>query len=222
MELSYNYLEWILRILLACICGGLIGLERTIRLKEAGIRTHAIVAMGSAVMMIVSKYGFLDAAQYHMSFDGSRIAASVITGISFLGAGVIFVRSNSIKGLTTSAGIWTTSGIGIALGAGMYIVGLASTVILLLLQLLLHRFVGGLDSMTMNEISLTVIHKPGSIDEIKKLLSEHNIIVQKFNAAKSTDSTITFNLTVKSAKELSFDDMMDIFGNNPLIISFAF
>ena len=114
-------LELMLRITIACVCGALIGMERTIRLKEAGIRTHTIVALGAALMMIVSKYGFLDAVRYQGNFDASRIASCVVTGISFLGAGVIFVRGNSIKGLTTAAGIWATAGIGLALGAGLYI-----------------------------------------------------------------------------------------------------
>ena len=97
-----------LRLFISVLLGVLIGFERTNRYKEAGIRTHAIVALGSCLLMILSKYGFPDVAQA----DHSRIAAQVVTGIGFLGAGMILVRKNTVSGLTTAAGIWTTSAVG--------------------------------------------------------------------------------------------------------------
>ncbi|HBE87024.1 MAG TPA: magnesium transporter MgtC, partial [Lachnoclostridium sp.] len=109
-------LEYMLRIITAGLLGFLIGSERKNRNKSAGIRTHAIVAIGSALMMVVSKYGFPDIP----TSDGARIAAQVVSGIGFLGAGVIFVRNNLVNGLTTAAGIWATAGVGLALGAGQY------------------------------------------------------------------------------------------------------
>ena len=128
-------LEYILRIIVASICGCIIGYERKNRNKEAGMKTHAIVALGSALIMIVSKYGFLDVAPP----DTSRIAAQVVSGIGFLGTGVIFVRNNNIvSGLTTAAGIWATSGIGLCVGAGNYFVGIMSTIIMIALQEILH------------------------------------------------------------------------------------
>ena len=100
-------LEYMLRIAIAALCGGIIGFERSRMRKEAGLRTHIIVAVGAALLMIVSKYGFMDILDTPgIRVDGSRVAANVITGISFLGAGVIFVRDVSIKGLTTAAGLW--------------------------------------------------------------------------------------------------------------------
>ena len=118
-------MEFVLRLVISCICGGVIGFERSRRRKEAGLRTHIIVALGSALLMIVSKYGFMDIGDVPgMRVDAARIAANVITGISFLGAGMIFVRDVSIKGLTTAAGIWSMAGIGLAIGAGMYFVGI--------------------------------------------------------------------------------------------------
>ena len=111
-------LPMIIRIIVACVCGAAIGYERSIRQKDAGIRTHIIVALGAALMMIVSKYGFFDViVNDSVQVDASRIASTITTGISFLGAGVIFVRNASIKGLTTAAGIWATAGVGIAIGA---------------------------------------------------------------------------------------------------------
>lgn len=218
---NLDSLELIIRILVASICGGLIGIERNLRFKEAGIRTHMIVALGSALMMAVSKYGFLDALRHQGSYDVSRIAANVITGVSFLGAGVIFVRGISIRGLTTAAGIWATSGIGIALGAGMYVVGVSATLIMIILQVILHHAAGGIDNFTMSEVSLTVDYSPGVTDNIITLLKEHGMTVQKFNAVKGSDNTVTLNMTVRSGGDVPFDRIVGIFVENEDIISFS-
>ena len=117
----------LLRLVLSCICGGTVGLERTKRLKEAGIRTHCIIASAAALMMLISQYGFggvYENGEFISGVrgaDAARIAAQVVSGISFLGAGVIFKNGNSVKGLTTAAGIWATAGIGLAIGCGMYV-----------------------------------------------------------------------------------------------------
>ena len=133
--------SYIVQMLVACLCGALIGLERSRRQKDAGIRTHMIVALGSALIMVVSKYGFFDLLQYEgLRADASRIASNVVTGVGFLGAGVIFVRDVSIKGLTTAAGIWATAGVGLAIGAGMYPLGIAASLLMVVSQLILHRF----------------------------------------------------------------------------------
>lgn len=107
MYSELEYLNWIFRIVLATLCGCAIGYERTSRNKSAGIRTHAIIALGSSMFMIISKYAFFDVS----TADGARVAAQIVSGIGFLGAGVIFVKDDLIQGLTTAAGMWTTSGI---------------------------------------------------------------------------------------------------------------
>ena len=136
---SVNF-YYILRILLATFCGACIGFERERRFKTAGIRTHIIVALSACLMMIVSKYGFWDVVGMKgITLDVSRIAAGVVTAIGFLGAGVIFVKKESITGVTTAAGLWATVGVGIAIGAGMYTIGLATTIIMVVLQVLLHK-----------------------------------------------------------------------------------
>ena len=117
----FTELEFFFRILIAGICGGLIGYERNNRLKEAGIRTHLIVALAAALIMVVSKYGFSDVTTLKgVALDPSRIAAQIVTGVGFLGAGMIFVRNQTISGLTTAAGVWATAGIGMTIGAGLY------------------------------------------------------------------------------------------------------
>ena len=124
-------IEWVYQILFASLLGAVIGYERHYQSKEAGIRTHTFVAMSSALLVIISKYGFEGIDKY----DAARIAASVISGIGFLGAGVIFVRKDVIHGLTTAAGIWTTSAVGMCVGAGMYLLGAITAVLMIVMQI---------------------------------------------------------------------------------------
>ena len=126
--------EFILRIFIAAILGGMIGLEREYRSKEAGFRTHFLVAMGSALFMIVSAYGFADSMNSELQrWDVSRVAAQVVSGIGIIGAGTIIFRKseNVVSGLTTAAGLWVVAAIGLACGGGMYKLAIASTLLVL-------------------------------------------------------------------------------------------
>lgn len=127
------YIDFALRLFVAGLMGVLIGLEREYRAKEAGYRTHFLVALGSALMMIVSQYGFADVLEKDLvRLDPSRLAAQVVSGIGFIGAGtIILLQKQVVRGLTTAAGVWATSGIGLAIGAGMYAVGVTATVLAL-------------------------------------------------------------------------------------------
>lgn len=125
--------EFILRIFVAAVLGGIVGLEREYRDKAAGFRTHFLVALGSALFMIISAYGFEGAiVSPEHRLDVSRIAAQVVTGIGFLGAGTIIFQKNAIRGLTTAAGVWVVAAIGLTCGAGMYLLAAAATAMVLL------------------------------------------------------------------------------------------
>ena len=131
MNLEY---ELILRVVLSAILGGLIGLEREYRSKEAGFRTHYLVALGAALFMIVSAYGFADVQMTDAHrWDVSRIAAQVVSGIGFIGAGTIIFRKseNILSGLTTASGLWVVAAIGLACGGGMYTLAIVSTILVL-------------------------------------------------------------------------------------------
>ena len=131
---------YIIRILVAVGCGALIGIERQRHGRNAGVRTHVIIAASAALMMIVSKYGFGDiAAADNMKVDASRIAAGVIASIGFLGIGVIRIEGKETVGLSTSAGLLATVAIGLAAGAGMYMVAVFTAILIFLLQLIPHR-----------------------------------------------------------------------------------
>ena len=138
----------IMRLVAAAFCGIAIGLERELRAKEAGVRTHFLVCFGSALFMVVSVYGFLDTQDMvgQMGIRGAdqaRIAAQIVSGIGFIGAGTIMVNRGNITGLTTAAGLWVVAGIGMAIGCGLYIIGLLATVFVLLgleiLRLFFHK-----------------------------------------------------------------------------------
>ena len=134
--LEYLNLEqlWLaLDLILAALLGFFIGMERKLRDKEAGIRTHTIVAFGAALMMVISKFAFDSEA------DSARVAAQIVAGIGFLGAGIIVYKKNVVHGLTTAAGVWTTAGIGMACGGGLWLIAIIATVVLVLIQFCLHR-----------------------------------------------------------------------------------
>ena len=124
--------DFILRLFVEGILGAVVGLDREYRAKEAGYRTHFLVSLGSALIMVVSQYGFQDVIlENSVSLDPSRVAAQVVSGIGFIGAGTIIIQKQFVRGLTTAAGIWATAGIGLAVGAGMYGLGIAATLLTL-------------------------------------------------------------------------------------------
>lgn len=125
--------DFALRLFVAGILGAIIGLDREYRAKEAGYRTHFLVSLGSALIMIVSQYGFQDIIkESSVTLDPSRVAAQVVSGIGFIGAGTIIFQKQIVRGLTTAAGLWATAGIGLAIGSGLYILGITATVLTLI------------------------------------------------------------------------------------------
>ncbi len=191
---------YILRMIAAGACGILIGLERKNRSKEAGVRTHCVVACASALMMIISKYGFADmqiGAEGVRGADGARIAAQVVSGIGFLGAGMIFVHKNTITGLTTAAGIWATAGVGLAIGAGMYIVGISASCIIVLVQILLHQKFKWLRNFKTKRLVVKKVEIPGFQHKMLLQLEEMGVSVYDVSIEKTIEySNYTFIIDV--------------------------
>lgn len=211
MELHYDFM---LRLLIAGAMGVCIGVEREYRAKEAGYRTHFLVALGSALLMIVSQYGFSDVlAADLVRLDPSRIAAQVVSGIGFIGAGTIILQKQIVRGLTTAAGVWATSGIGLAIGAGMYGVGIAATVLVLLgLEALSFFFKSmGLRNMI---IEFTLTDK----DDLKRVTSrfhEKGFIVVSYEMTESASvngEIYQVSMTVK-AKHMNEEALLLMFLN---------
>ena len=205
-----------LRMLVACICGAFIGYERSLRQKEAGLRTHIILALGACLAMLVSKYGFADisGAGAMKTSDGARIAAQVVSGVGFLGAGVIFVRGGSVKGLTTAAGIWTTSSVGLAIGAGMYEIGIVATFFMVLAQFILHRFLPASEMMVRNVISIVARSDTDVIDYIQEKLQASHMHVQGIKIKKRDDGFINVEITVNMYKNENLEEILSVAGQN--------
>lgn len=175
-------MDFIIRIGVAGLLGAIIGMEREIRSKEAGLKTHFLVAVGSALIMVVSKYAFSDIMnEEHTALDPSRIAAQVVSGVGFLGAGTIIIQKQAVKGLTTAAGLWATAGIGLAIGAGMYVVGIGATVLVL--------------------IGLEIVSRIFKV----QLLFPQNITVQMCMTKQETVQQILEMLQVKGIPILSYE-----------------
>lgn len=210
--------EFLLRIFISGVCGGLIGYERDNRLKEAGIRTHLIVSLASALIMVVSKYGFADVlAMQGVALDPSRIAAQIVTGVGFLGAGMIFVRGYTVNGLTTAAGIWATAGIGMAIGSGLYLVGIISTVFILLLQTILHKKYKWFNFPVIESLCIQVQNQKDAVKELRNKLAERDLDILNLKAQNLENGLIEVRISFKTPKEYHVADLIAELSENPRI-----
>lgn len=205
----FDNLEFFVRLLLSAALGALVGLERSKRQKEAGVRTHCIIACTSALFMILSKYAFMDLVNISgiRGADPARIAAQVVSGISFLGAGVIFKNGNSIRGLTTAAGMWGTAAVGMAIGAGMYWVGLIEAAILVAIQIILHRFPVGADALTTQEILVEMADTQEMQDKFDELLKKHRGQVTESSLTRE-EEYLRMEITAKVEPPISHDEAL--------------
>lgn len=215
-------LTMISRLLLAVLCGAAIGFERSRRQKEAGIRTHIMVTLGAALVVIVSKYGFLDVAGAPgINVDVSRMAANIITGVSFLGAGVIFLRGGYVKGLTTAAGIWSTAGVGCAIGAGMYIIGICTTAMIIIIQIILHCSLPNPENMPVAELSFRTDYNQGVLAEIRDSMTSLNVSILRMSMKKKKDGTMIVGMTVRIPQSLTPDRILDAVSEKCQISEFS-
>ncbi|MBO5000352.1 MAG: MgtC/SapB family protein [Bacteroidaceae bacterium] len=178
-------IEFVIRLVVAGAMGALVGLDREYRAKEAGYRTHFLVSLGSALIMIVSQYGFTEVlGKEGMGLDPSRIAAQVVSGIGFIGAGTIILNKQIVRGLTTAAGIWATAGIGLAIGAGMYGLGVSATILTLIgLEVLSLVFKNvGIRSIAV-EFST---HSRDTLNAISKKFSTKNYLIVSYQMDEQT------------------------------------
>lgn len=213
-------LIWVLRLVIAMLCGGLIGYERTRQLKSAGIRTHVIVAAGSALIMLVSKYGFYDIlATHNIALDPSRIAAQIVSGIGFLGAGTILVGQAGVSGLTTAAGIWTTSAIGMAEGAGLYYIGIITTVLVLFIQFVVREdFLWNLMFRKVRlRFQLIVKNQPGTISEIRKVLLAHHLTNLRMQIDSANRQSMTLHIKGAIDHKLDVNYITEVLSQNKLV-----
>ena len=222
LDWNDNVVIWILRLLVAAICGLAIGIERTARSKEAGMRTHTIVCLAAALMMMVSKYAFADLDSTlgvgDRGADPARIAAQVVSGIGFLGAGIIFYKRDLLHGLTTAAGVWATAGIGLAIGAGMIVIGVVSTVLLIAIQLILHKCGKLVKRKEACLLKITISTKDeNNIELLNSLLKISRL--ERFRTAKDDNGDSFAELEAISYEPWSPIDLHKIAASNDFIKS---
>lgn len=200
---------FILRLALATMLGAIIGFEREYHAKEAGIRTHLLVALGACLFMILSVYGFdfmLD--RDHVSFDPSRIASQVVTGIGFIGAGTIILQKQMVRGLTTAAGLWVTAAIGLACGNGMFIIAAVTTVIVLVSLGLINIY---LPYFSQKERHITfLVEDYGLMTEILEKLRQEKITVLNYEMHKSAEENNGKMLVTLEIRMKRYDNVKGI------------
>jgi putative Mg2+ transporter-C (MgtC) family protein len=208
--------DMLLRIALAGILGGLIGLERQMRAKEAGLRTHILVGIGSALFMLVSKYGFADMLNSdHVGLDPSRIAAQVVSGMGFLGAGTIIIQKQIVKGLTTAAGLWVTAAIGLVIGSGMYEIGIYGTLLALVVLEVFRR----LSHWLIGRHHTLIVHlKAKSVPLVLLVLQREGIryghiaVVNRDEESGLCELSVEVTLSRRSPRHSLYEKVMDIKG----------
>ncbi len=183
MEIEWNF---ILRLFIAGILGGLIGFEREFRAKEAGLRTHFIVALGSALFMLISQYAFTG------RFDAARVAAQVVSGIGFIGAGVIIFQKNVVRGVTTAAGLWVAAAIGLACGAGMYVVAIAATLFTIMCLETMHII-----TRRYGEKSVMVTISPVTGEQLTSILDQIRKSNFEIDSFSLTDDSASITLHMR-------------------------
>lgn len=200
----------LLDLLLSVVLGFAIGFERKLRFKEAGIRTHAIVCVGSALMMVVSKYAFGSAA------DSARVAAQIVSGVGFLGAGMIVYKQHEVHGLTTAAGVWATAGVGMACGGRLYVIALGVTAILIIAQCIFHLKFRIFHSRRYYSVKIEFLQTGEENRKIKELFG-----TDRFNQLVLTreGNQLIYNATLNTDKEFSSTRLNEIMSEHAFIRS---
>ncbi len=200
----------LLDLLLSVVLGFIIGFERKLRLKEAGIRTHTVVCVGSALMMVVSKYGFGGAA------DSARVAAQIVSGVGFLGAGMIVYKQHEVHGLTTAAGVWATAGVGMACGGRLYVIAIGATAILVVVQFIFHLKIPAFRNKQFYSVKIEFLQTGDENLRIKEIFG-----TDRFNelVLHKEEGRIVYNATLNTDKEFSSTRLNEIIAENPFIRS---
>lgn len=200
-----TYMELTIRLTLALLLGGAIGIEREYRAKEAGFRTHFLVALGSALFCLVSQFGFgVDLK------DSSRVAAQVVSGIGFLGAGTIIFQKNVVRGLTTAAGLWVTAAIGLACGTGMYLAAVLTTAMVLLGLEVLNYWIPQLGSSTI-ELSFSAPSRE-SVKEFITRIKQDGMEVHSYELKErrlSKEEFLEASIEIRAKRDFHILEILD-------------
>lgn len=211
MVVSYleqlNTVSVTLRIIMAMICGGLIGAERERAHRPAGLRTYMLVCMGSAIVMLTGQYMY----ENFRAGDPARLGAQVVSGIGFLGAGSIIVSRNSkVKGLTTAAGLWASACIGLAIGIGFYIAGIIATIAVYVIMSRIKKFE---NEFFLNDSCLEVyieLENNISVSSIVENLKNHNITIEGIHIGKNSNGLQRGTINLRSLKNQDKEEIIKL------------
>ena len=224
-----QYAEFCLRLIFAFLVGGMVGFERSQHFKEAGVRTHVIVCCTSALIMLISKYGFADMGSSAVmeafgtkGADSARVAAQAVSGISFLCAGVIIKVGGNIRGLTTAAGIWMTASIGLAIGAGMYIVSAFMAILLFLMQYLFRRVPLGSESYDGYHLKFVVKTGENFQARLKEKLNEWKVTVVDSTITWKRNDVVEFDYVILCPEEIRYSEIRNFVKENDGVVSFSY
>ncbi len=203
------YLTMVIRLLVACVLGGIIGFEREHVHRPAGLRTHILVCVGSALVMITSEFIYYRYSS-HVNTDPARLGAQVISGIGFLGAGTIIKEGVSVKGLTTAASLWAVSCVGIAVGIGFYSGAIFSTIIIFLILVVIKKTQDRVSSQKSTRIFIHTQIKRGEVDELSRIIDEMGVKVKKTDFVTSeTDGEMVLRFTLDISNRISMAQLME-------------
>jgi putative Mg2+ transporter-C (MgtC) family protein len=205
--ISMSYTAITVRLFIAFLLGGVIGLERETHGRAAGLRTHILVCLGSALIMIVSALAFTFLVD--LDFDPSRIAAQVVSGIGFLGAGTILREGSSIRGLTTAASLWVAAGIGLAVGAGLYFAAVLSTVFVLFSLKYLSLLEKGIARKAKHVLTVRFSDQPGQLGKIACVLGEMGLSIEEVDIEHQDSFISIVEIVIKPSNDRSKLDIAE-------------
>jgi putative Mg2+ transporter-C (MgtC) family protein len=199
--------EDIIRLVLAMVLGGLIGLEREFTNRPAGFRTHTLVCMGSALVMIISEYIF-DMYHQMVNLDPARLGAAVVSGIGFLGAGTILKDGVRIRGLTTAASLWVVACVGLAAGAGLYWISIFSALLIYVTLILLKKIESLFKSSGVIEIELDMLNVPGQIAKVTELMGKLKVQIRDIKMVASDEPWIQAKFFVRLPHGMTYESLL--------------
>lgn len=206
----------ILRLFVAAILGGIVGIERENQKRAAGLRTHILVSLGSALVMVTSEYLF-NAYNGLTDVDPARLGAQVISGIGFLGAGTIIKQGISVRGLTTAASLWAVACIGLAAGCGFYEAAVITAAIVFLTLVFLRKFENVLNrkSNATDEVAIRMDNKPGKIGEVASCIGRSGVNITNVEIEADEDDKIVVNFTLNLPKGIKMSDVTKVLKTLP-------
>jgi len=227
---AISYWELALRIVISVVAGGLVGLEREWSNRAAGFRTHILVCVGATAIMLLSIYGFTAFAnEVNVRMDPARLAAQVISGIGFLGAGAIMRNGFTISGLTTAASLWVVAAIGLCVGAGFYFVSLLTTFVVLFSLFLLNRWEKKFFNVKRRRrLEMKLSCRAGQVSEVVHLMEARGVVIDDLSAEQkeivsdgnNADSVVQLHFTLKVESENMLIMLVDDLSVHPDVFSF--